>query len=895
MGDYATTFLLTFFYLHFLSLSVSGDSPPPYNATDNILLNCGSSENSSTFGDDRTWVGDVQSKFFSSDFHHNGVSIISQAQTQSSPVTGVPYVTARLSRSEFTYSFPLSPGKKFIRLYFYPAFYSNFDRFKAVFSVKTALHTLLANFNASLNADASDPPSPTITPEFCVYAEGNDQMFNITFSPTNQDSYAFINGIEIVSMPLNLYYPKNDNGGRGLNIINQNSQFRLIDNNTSLERVYKMNIGGNPISPVNDTGMFRTWTEESNLLNGYVYDARPADLSLQLDYINIPPYMAPGNVYRTARTMGPNTTLNKSYNLTWEYPVDPGFHYMLRLHFCEFEAEITAAGDRVFLIYIGNNMADQGIDVFQRAGGKGRPMYEDYGIFVSNTNQKKVNLSVKLQANPDDAKTRLNNVILNGVEIFKINDLNGNLGGQNPDPPPTAPAQSLPPSIPQSNNSSNTKIVGIVIPVVVGGVVAILALGLFLFRRRKTFTDQTSSDGTSWWASNLTWTNKSNKSSKTRNSNLPSDICRHFSLGEIKDATKNFDEIFIIGVGGFGNVYKGYIDDGATQVAIKRLKPGSKQGAHEFKTEIEMLSQLRHLHLVSLIGYCNDGNEMILVYDYMSHGTLRSHLYGNDEQQPLTWNQRLQICIGAAKGLHYLHTGANRTIIHRDVKTTNILLDEKWIAKVSDFGLSKVGPANMPNNAHISTVVKGSFGYLDPEYYRRQQLTEKSDVYSFGVVLCEVLCARPPLIRAADKKQVYLAEWVRRCHRDNTVAQTIDPNIKNEISLECLRKFIEIVVGCIEDDGIKRPSMNDVVWGLEFALKLQEASKKKGAEDDVGSGEEQWFLDETLFSSTGDGRHDSESGVSSYVTTTNSNDLSYTQNKGMSGTIFSEINDPIGR
>lgn len=211
----ATTFLLTFFYLHYLSLSVSGDSPQPYNATDNILLNCGSSENSSAFGDDRTWVGDVQSKFFSSDFHHNGVSIISQAQTQSSPVTGVPYVTARLSRSEFTYSFPLSPGKKFIRLYFYPAFYSNFDRFKAVFSVKTALHTLLANFNASLNADASDPPSPTITPEFCVYAEGNDQMFNITFSPTNQDSYAFINGIEIVSMPLNLYYPKNDHGGRG--------------------------------------------------------------------------------------------------------------------------------------------------------------------------------------------------------------------------------------------------------------------------------------------------------------------------------------------------------------------------------------------------------------------------------------------------------------------------------------------------------------------------------------------------------------------------------------------------------------------------------------------------------------------------------------------------------
>ncbi|RVW36435.1 Receptor-like protein kinase THESEUS 1 [Vitis vinifera] len=166
---------------------------------------------------------------------------------------------------------------------------------------------------------------------------------------------------------------------------------------------------------------------------------------------------------------------------------------------------------------------------------------------------------------------------------------------------------------------------------------------------------------------------------------------RLFMFQEIMDATNKFDESLLLGVGGFGLA--------------------------EFRTEIEMLSKLRHRHLVSLIGYCDERSEMILVYEYMANGPLRSHLYGTDLPS-LSWKQRLEICIGAARGLHYLHT-----------------------AKVADFGLSKTGPAL--DQTHVSTAVKGSFGYLDPEYFRRQQLTEKSDVYSFGVVLMEVLCTRP--------------------------------------------------------------------------------------------------------------------------------------------------------
>ena len=259
-------------------------------------------------------------------------------------------------------------------------------------------------------------------------------------------------------------------------------------------------------------------------------------------------------------------------------------------------------------------------------------------------------------------------------------------------------------------------------------------------------------------------------------------------------------------------------------MAIKRCNPKSPQGAQEFQNEINLLSLLCHTNLVSLLGYCQEDKELVLVYEYMAHGTLSDHLYKRQSVR-LSWNQRLKICIGAARGLHYLHTGTKHPVIHRDVKSANILLDQNMEAKIADFGLSRIGPTSASQN-HVSTEIKGTFGYLDPEYYRRRKLTEKSDVYSFGVVLFEVLCARPavnPMAVEEESEKVGLAEWALHCHDSGTIERMVDPYLEGKIESGCLKEFVDIGIKSLADKTMDRPTMGEVLGYLEKLLCLQES------------------------------------------------------------------------
>ncbi|KAJ9551108.1 LOW QUALITY PROTEIN: hypothetical protein OSB04_015153 [Centaurea solstitialis] len=299
--------------------------------------------------------------------------------------------------------------------------------------------------------------------------------------------------------------------------------------------------------------------------------------------------------------------------------------------------------------------------------------------------------------------------------------------------------------------------------------------------------------------------------------------CHHFGFPEILEATSDFDESLVIGHGGFGKVYKGNIVDGSSLVvaAIKRLDSTSGQGAVQFWAEVNILSKFRHYNIVSLIGYCHYGNEMILLYEYMPSGTLGDHLHTHGT--PLSWLQRLNICVGAAQGLLHLHTHTGVGIvdgaIHHDVKSSNILLSESWEAKISDFGLSEIDPMNKPLT-YANTTVSGTFGYLDPACSEVGRLTKKSDVYAFGVVLLEVLCRRPALDRSLDEENPNLARWAQGCIKEGNVKRIIDSDIKGQISSKCLKKFVQIVERCLQENPKRRSTMAEVVAGLEAIFDL---------------------------------------------------------------------------
>ncbi|OAE34465.1 hypothetical protein AXG93_3472s1000 [Marchantia polymorpha subsp. ruderalis] len=370
---------------------------------------------------------------------------------------------------------------------------------------------------------------------------------------------------------------------------------------------------------------------------------------------------------------------------------------------------------------------------------------------------------------------------------------------------------------PEASKSSNS------VGVIIGVVVAVLVIGIgitvwaVMFRRRRK--------------------RKSEGGDQVSKEDMP-ESAQSFTLKEIKAITNDYKTV--IGKGGFGPVYLGRLPDGK-EVAVKVRASDSKQGADEFLNEVRLLSRLHHRNLVSLIGYCLEAQQQILLYVYMPQGTLQDHLFQKASSNPststsdssivsiretLSWKKRLDIAINAGRGLEYLHKDCRPPVIHRDVKSANILLTNKLLAKVADLGISKQAPELDADkalvNTGVSTMIKGTFGYLDPEYYERHRLTTKSDVYSFGMVLLEIITGKKPqTARFPGSKATTLTEWVRDAVNTDQIESIVDPSLRKQYVREGMIKVAETALQCQLLSGAQRPEMGDVVRALTQALQLE--------------------------------------------------------------------------
>ncbi|KAL9298135.1 hypothetical protein ACSQ67_024031 [Phaseolus vulgaris] len=294
-----------------------------------------------------------------------------------------------------------------------------------------------------------------------------------------------------------------------------------------------------------------------------------------------------------------------------------------------------------------------------------------------------------------------------------------------------------------------------------------------------------------------------------------------FSYSELKNATNDFSLENKLGEGGFGSVHKGTLNDGRA-IAVKRLSVGSNQGKSQFVTEIATISAVQHRNLVKLYGCCIKGREKLLVYEYLANKSLDQALFGN--RLTLNWSTRYDICMGVARGLTYLHEESRLRIIHRDVKASNILLDDELIPKISDFGLAKLYDDKM---THMSTRVAGTIGYLAPEYAMRGHLTEKADVFSFGVMALELVSGRPNSYSNMEEEKVYLLEWAWELHESNCISDLVDPRLI-EFDEEEVKRIVGIVLLCSQASPILRPSMSRVVAMLSGDMEVSSVTTKPG-------------------------------------------------------------------
>ncbi|KAI7756125.1 hypothetical protein M8C21_009801 [Ambrosia artemisiifolia] len=286
---------------------------------------------------------------------------------------------------------------------------------------------------------------------------------------------------------------------------------------------------------------------------------------------------------------------------------------------------------------------------------------------------------------------------------------------------------------------------------------------------------------------------------------------KRFSYHKLAQSTGNFAENEKLGEGGFGGVYKGFLKDSNTHVAVKRVSRSSKQGVKEYASEVKIISQLRHKNLVKLLGWCHENRELLLVYEFLENGSLDLHLF--KKKSLLTWDTRYKIAIGLSSALMYLHEEVEQCVLHRDIKSSNVMLDSNFNPKLGDFGLAKLVEHEKGSK---TTVLAGTWGYMAPECVVTGKVSKASDVYSFGVVALEIASGRRTVVYTAEESQVRLVEWVWELYGTRTILEAVDPHLGSDFNAEEMKRLMIVGLWCAHPDPEQRPSMRQLIQVLKF-------------------------------------------------------------------------------
>ncbi|PQQ13751.1 hypothetical protein Pyn_07192 [Prunus yedoensis var. nudiflora] len=455
--------------------------------------------------------------------------------------------------------------------------------------------------------------------------------------------------------------------------------------------------------------------------------------------------------------------------------------YTVKLHFAEIvftnDRTFNSLGKRIFDVYIQDKLVLKDFNIESEAGGAGKPIVKNFTAFVSS-HTLKIHFYWAGKGTTGIPDRGVYGPLISAISV---------------DP------NFEPPSVEGNKNH---------VVIAVGTVAAallLLLLVLGILRRKGCLGGKISAD------------------KELRDLDLQTGL---YTLRQIKAATKNFDAANKLGEGGFGSVYKGLLSDG-TVIAVKQLSSKSKQGNREFVNEIGMISALKHPNLVKLYGCCVEGNQMLLIYEYMENNCVSRALFGSDPacRLKLDWPTRKKICIGIARGLAYLHEESILKIVHRDIKTSNVLLDKDFNAKISDFGLAKL---NEDDNTHISTRIAGTIGYMAPEYAMRGYLTDKADVYSFGVVALEIVSGKSNTNYRPKEEFVYLLDWAYVLQERGSLLELVDPALGSEYSSEETMLMLNVALMCTNASPTLRPTMPQVVSMLEGRTAVQDLLSDPG-------------------------------------------------------------------